>query len=106
MLFESPFNDHYIKFNHINKTVWIDYHYVDNSNPKTYFLLLRTSIDELKNKNFERYQQLISYEDYDNIMSKIKNHNHIILEDNINEKYKKIECDLEDAIDIIYYGMI
>ena len=107
MLFETPFNDHFIKFGKKEKIVWIDSHYMDSSNPKTFFLLLRNAITQLETDGYEKYQQLISYEDFKTITSKMKSYEHIeILEDNEKEEYKLIQCNLEEAIDIIYLGMI
>lgn len=86
------------------KEAFFEYTEFDANLPKTYFVLLRSSIDALKNKGYKYIVQKVSQEDWRSLSQdkrwKIKNVQ--LIE---NRLYYVIICDINDAIECISKGL-
>lgn len=107
IFFECPMNDHYIEFKKNNNNIcWIEKIYIDSDNPKTFFALLRSAITILKKNYILKYQQILTYYDYD-ILKKKTNLDFItVLNDDLVMQTKLVECDIEDALIILETGIL
>lgn len=106
LFFDTPMNDHFIHFEKNNNMCWIENYYLDDSNPKTFFLLLRCSVTQLKEKGITKFQQILTYSDFDIITKKFDKSQLTIIKDDTIMQTKHIECDIEYAIDIIHLGIM
>ena len=92
------------KCNKITMEANIEYSNIDTKIPKAFFVLLRTSIDALKNKGYKYIGQLVTQDDWENFL---KNDKWTI----INEiKYPTmtccvIKCEIDDALGCISRGL-
>ena len=87
------------------KEAMIDYNVIDpNISPKSYFVILRKSIDSLKNKGYKTIIQLVTEEDYMSCLNngKWKIRNKI---NYTNTKCLIIECPIDDALIAISNGL-
>ena len=87
------------------KEAHIEYNNIDPKIYKSYFVILRTSIDNLSRKGYQKIVQTVTEDDWNNYLKndnkwKIKN---TIKRSDINLYI--IECDINDAINCISKGL-
>ena len=82
----------------------IEYNYIDTNIPKSYFVLLRVSIDSLKKKNYKKILQKVYVDDWNKYLKddnwKIRSS---VQDNDINCHI--IECDIDDALGCIARGL-
>jgi hypothetical protein len=104
--FKCEISDNMIEYKCYRKEreAHIEYSHIDEKVYKSYFVLLRTSIDALKKKGYEKVVQMVSEDDWTKYLKgdkwKIKR----------TIKYRDInlhiiECDIDDAIGCITRGL-
>jgi len=87
------------------KDVFMEYTYLDPNLPKSFFVLLRTSINSLKSKGYTCVVQTVSKYDWDNFLK--SNNKWKIRQTDIvgGREIVIIECKIEDAIESIAVGL-
>ena len=87
------------------KEAHIEYSNIDPDIYKSYFILLRTSIDTLKSKGYEKIVQLVTEADWRNYLKNtkwnIRNEKYLPS----NDKCYVIECNIDDALECISKGL-
>ena len=89
----------------IKKEAYMEYTNIDINLPKSFFVLLRTSIDFLKNNNFKNIIQTVSEKDWNNFLSLNKKWKIKSQQSYGCEIYLNIECSIDDALDCISKGL-
>ena len=91
-----------------SKTACISYSNIDPNIPKLYFVILRVSIDALKEKGYEKVVQNVTQDDWNNYLSKSRCKDKWKIKNTT--KYDTIdlytiECDIDDALACISSGL-
>lgn len=102
LIFQCPISKNRIELSLINDTVNCEYNYIDYEFYKAYFLLLKTAIEKTINDGYQKFNQLVTKDDYNNCL---KNNDKwkIIGQDDILNTFT-IQCNLNDALECILSG--
>jgi hypothetical protein len=85
------------------KNAYIDFIYIDFKNIKPFFMLLRLSIDTIKESGIILIKQKITYNDWESIFFE-SNTSWKILKDDTHNKIYTIECSIDNALENIGIG--
>ena len=102
LILQCPLSKNRIEFRYDGDIVLCEYTYIDYEYYKSYFLLLKTGIDESIKRGYKYFSQLVTIEDYNNCL---KDDDRWIIKntDNLLNTYI-IQCNLTDALECICRG--
>lgn len=87
------------------KEAHMEYYFIDQNIYKSFFLVLRTSIDALKKKGYTKIVQTVSEDDWNNFLKKDNKWNIKNTVQYPNAAFNVIECDINNALGCISRGL-
>jgi hypothetical protein len=103
--YKCQFSDNYFEFvcDSETKQIWIENYNLDDENIKAFFNLLRLAIDQLTEKGYIKYTQLVEKKDWDTFLKNDPDWT-FVKEDNFIIPKCLIECDIKNACYCIAKG--
>ena len=100
--YQCPISDNRIEFQLEKETAYCTNNYIDEKYFKAYFLLLRSTIQDLQDKGYKKMNQVVSKDEYNQYL---KNDNRwTVVKTNQLFETIVIECELESALECICKG--
>lgn len=104
LLCSDEATDNYIELEWSKNVCWINNMYVDPDNVKLFFLLIKTSLAKMEKKGCEKYQQLVSVDDWNLFLKENKEWR--ILSENTENNSLLIECDIKYSHELLIDSLL